>query len=296
MGITEDLVSEEGDLRAYDWSALRVRLVCSLPGMHSVVGEAPGTGLAMLARKVSGPSPHQLLLECQGSSLGSLEASWLADVQCCARGLSPSPPGRRTDNMPESAFTKSAVPKRVRLQGSPEGRSSATTGANAESNVRIVFPTLEYVMGSDPGIFGTIFCRSDMWQRDNYPRDLFHRCESRYGRGQPLHSKIITAFATDQDEQGSSVQAVRWWYVGSHNFTPSAWGKFVKEKRSILIANYELGVVIPATAAIAETLFPPSPSGDTEVGQRAFPYPYLRPPPSYTLDDAPWMQDLFYGD
>lgn len=294
LGITEDLVSEEADLRAYDWSALSVRLVYSLPGMHSV--EVSGTGLAMLACKVGGPFTSHLLLECQGSSLGGLDTSWLTDVQCCAQGIIPSQPELQTGKQGSSASAKSPVQKRARLQKFSRGEPK-TNSASAATNFRIIFPTIDYVMRSDPGAFGTIFCRSDMWQRVTYPRNLFHKCESLYGQGQPLHSKIITAFATDGGEEDQSMQTVRWWYVGSHNFTPSAWGKFVKGKRSILIANYELGVVIPATAIIIGNLFPPSsPSDAKEGGESTFPYPYLRPPHRYTSDDGPWMQDLFYGN
>ena len=150
-------------------------------------------------------------------------------------------------------------------------------------------------MDNDPNAFGTIFCKSDTWQRASYPHGLFHKCESRYGRGQALHSKIITASiacqeADKNDGEDSASYSDIWWCIGSHNFTPSAWGKFVKEKRSILIANYELGVIIPTS--MTEDLFPPS--VDSNSTRTTFPYPYIRPPPRYGLDDAPWMQDLLY--
>jgi tyrosyl-DNA phosphodiesterase-1 len=128
-------------------------------------------------------------------------------------------------------------------------------------------------------MFGTIFCRSDNWfKKERYPRELFHHCCSAYGRHQALHSKVIAAML---DNDRSS-----WWYIGSHNFTPSAWGKFVKEKSAVMIANYELGVIITADDEGKCSI---SPSAG-----RAFPYPYQRPVRPYDLEhgDVPWMQDL----
>lgn len=138
------------------------------------------------------------------------------------------------------------------------------------NNFRIIFPTSEYAM-NDPGVFRTIFCQSKNWQK--YPKKMFYHCKSSFGTNQPLHAKMLVAF----DERCQPI----WFYIGSSNFTPSAWGKFVKEKRQIMIANYELGVLF--TADLAQKLCPAS-----------FPFPYQRPPEPYTENDLPWCQEVLF--
>ena len=95
------------------------------------------------------------------------------------------------------------------------------------------------MQGSNTGFAqggGTIFCKKAYWEASTFPRQIFY--ESRSRRGPVLlHSKMAIAFFTDVppstndddsdeelvvlDEKGP---VVGWIYVGSHNFTPSAWG------------------------------------------------------------------------
>lgn len=69
-------------------------------------------------------------------------------------------------------------------------------------------------------------------------------------------------------------------YLGSHNFTAAAWGKFVKDGSKLMINNYEVGVLLP----------------EELIGGDKFPYTYHRPPERYTLDDAPWDQSAFFQE
>lgn len=137
----------------------------------------------------------------------------------------------------------------------------------AEKAFRIVFPTLDSVKRSPlgPGAFGTIFCKSKDWSASSTPRSSFYQCVSTGRAGRPLHMKIMTVW------QG---ERLLYTYLGSHNFTPSAWGRFVKEGRQQLISNFELGVLLDPQA------YPPL-------------YAYKRPAAQYTQADAPWTQDLY---
>lgn len=135
------------------------------------------------------------------------------------------------------------------------------------NQLRIVFPTKKYAL-SNGGIsmFGTIFCKEKYFQ----PKELFYRCIAEGGR--PLHSKIISCWT--QDDKLSSI------YVGSANFTPSAWGRKVKGGTHLLVSNYELGVYIKG--------FDGSPSGKDIL------IPYKRDPlQKYSIDDVPWIQEDF---
>ena len=111
---------------------------------------------------------------------------------------------------------------------------------------------------------GTIFCKKAYWELSTFPRQIFH--ESRSRRGPVLlHSKMaITLFtetpstANDDDSDDeliildangkAPVRGIAGWvYVGSHNFTPSAWGTLSGSSFTPIlnVTNYELGIVLP---------------------------------------------------
>lgn len=249
LGIGEEQVAQ-AELTAYDWSRIRVKMVVSRPGMHYLSPHRENsTGLAALARAVE-PSTRTCTYECLGSSLGSIDKAWLEDVHCCFQGRLPTPTTRKRSESSDARVNYAGI------------------------RVKIVFPTMAYVLESPEGVegFGTIFCQAKHWEAPHYPHQLFHRAESQFGRGQALHAKIIAAVSSDDDQPA-------WFYVGSANFTPSAWGKFVKEKRAIVVANYELGIVFGAEEA-------------TELCPGGFPFPYQRPLQRYAQEDAPWMQEI----
>lgn len=252
LGVHEEHLAQS-ELTAFDWSRISVHMVTSRPGMVSLSSRENSIGLMALAQAVR-PFVHSACtFECVGSSLGALEKPWLEDAICCFQG-----------RLPISSTVKSQ-----KRRGPSESRPD-----HSNIPVKIVFPTMTYALESPggPGGFGTLFCQSKNWDNPNYPHSLFHRCESCCGEGRALHCKIITATTVDRDEPA-------WWYVGSANFTPSAWGKFVKEKSAVMVANYELGVVFGAQQA-------------AQLCPAGFPFPYHRPLQAYTVEDAPWMQEM----
>ena len=177
-----------------------------------------------------------------------------------------------------------------------------------------------------------MFCRRNTWEAAKFPRNLF--CESRSRRGRVLmHSKvshasrlssicfgffkqrtnkmIIAVFvgAGSSNDDGSDSEAdsdimevkmeqedvVGYAYVGSHNFTPSAWGTLsgtgftpvlnvsVSAMRcrpnSNLgqVTNYELGLVFPL-------------KDEAEMDRVVC---YERPPKRYGSRDRPWASFFF---
>lgn len=105
-----------------------------------------------------------------------------------------------------------------------------------------------------------MFCRRNQWEGAKFPRGLFHQSRSKRGRVL-MHSKVCKPLAhirhphcrsarqmilgiirdrsatsgghsdsetEDEDGTASSSKAkeqpIGWLYMGSHNFTPSAWG------------------------------------------------------------------------
>ena len=108
---------------------------------------------------------------------------------------------------------------------------------------------------------GTLFCRRKQWSAKNFPRGQFYDSKSKGGQvlmhskvgsahkccGTPfniIYTKMIIAmlqdnpflskkqreeeFSETEDDSDDEIQVVEpaagWAYVGSHNFTPSAWG------------------------------------------------------------------------
>ena len=110
------------------------------------------------------PKGKELILECQGSSIGTYSTQWLNEFYCSARG--------------ESAQSWLDKPKagRAKLPLPP---------------IKILFPTAQYVresvLGESGG--GTMFCRRNQWEGKNFPRELFHQTKSKRGRVL-MHSKV----------------------------------------------------------------------------------------------------------
>ncbi|KAL7278790.1 hypothetical protein ACG7TL_007799 [Trametes sanguinea] len=209
----------------------------------------------------------------QGSSIGSYSSTWMNEFYRSARGEST----QSWLDMPKGRRAKVPYPP-----------------------VKILFPTTQYVRESVLGEAGggTMFCRRKQWEATNFPRDLFHQSRSKRGRVL-MHSKMILATFRDKrgtldnqsrsstTSQSQSSQEVNededkdplvgWLYMGSHNFTPSAWGTLSGSgfTPTLNVTNYELGIVIPLRT-------------QAEVDKLTC---WERPPPKYVLGrDEPWMQ------
>ncbi|KAL5525069.1 hypothetical protein ACEPAF_8938 [Sanghuangporus sanghuang] len=273
----------------WDWSKVRVKLVASIAGRHEGWEHVSKTGHPALMKAVqeldARPSKgKQLVLECQGSSVGTYSRQWMNEFYCSARGES----ARIWLDRPKSHRAKLPWP-----------------------SVKILFPSLQTVKDSVLGMpgGGTMFCRKAQWEAKNFPRELFYDSNSKRGRVL-MHSKMIIGYfkekssssvfsgrrvgATKDDvdlssgEEGNNAdgndasvgkeKVIGWAYIGSHNFTPSAWGTLSgsESNPSLNIVNYELGIVIPLRSF-------------EELEKVAC---WKRPARQYVKGvDRPWMQD-----
>ncbi|GJE97021.1 tyrosyl-DNA phosphodiesterase [Phanerochaete sordida] len=269
------------DLRMkWDFSKVKVALIPSLAGKHEgwpkvILTGHPGLMKALQYLGLRTPKGKELALECQGSSIGNYTTQWLNEFYVSARG--------------ESAESWLDVPRtrRTRLPLPP---------------VKILFPSRATVQRSalgEPGA-GTMFCRRAQWQAAGFPRELFHDSNSKRG-GLLMHSKMILATFRDGALAAASARAgssrahadasddeivevpppqahAGWAYVGSHNFTPSAWGTLSGSAFNpvLNVTNYELGVLVPLD----------TPQDADRVAC------WERPPRKYVLGtDEPWMQE-----
>ncbi|KAF9480645.1 phospholipase D/nuclease [Pholiota conissans] len=261
----------------WDWSNVKVQLVSSIAGKHEGWPSVIQTGhprLMSVVRKLgmrTGEGSHakDLILECQGSSIGIYTTQWFNEFHWSARG--------------ESAESW--------LDRSKKSRES-----KPYPPIKIVFPRKVTVQQSAAGEKGggTIFCRRKQWAVKNFPRTHFYDSKS---KGGPvlMHSKMIIAMLQEHqsgnqrrdrqrnqdDSSDDDIQVIEpalgWAYVGSHNFTPSAWGTMSGSSFNPIlnISNYELGIVFLL-------------KDKDEMDRVAC---FQRPPEKYTYKDEPWIQE-----
>lgn len=212
----------------YDYSKVKVHLVTSIPGAKS--GEkADKHGLLRLRHVVTGldlglsdMSSKELRLEVCMASIGYLRTKWLNGFYDCALGKSKI----------ELAEDDAAVP-----------------------DLRLFYPSMDDVrVKADEDAkdaASNIGCHTRPW--DEAPKDIrniFHHYESK-DTGRLFHQKLILAYNPTDTKA-----APYYVYVGSANFSQSAWGALQQDtgKKSnaatnntklMKMSNYECGVVIP---------------------------------------------------
>ena len=74
-------------------------------------------------------------------------------------------------------------------------------------------------------------------------------------------------------------------YIGSHNFTPSAWGKVEKNESILSVTNTELGVV-----------FPPQSGSAARKQTMVTDLPFSFPPRKFPADTQPFFNSFFAGE
>ncbi|KAJ6575763.1 tyrosyl-DNA phosphodiesterase-domain-containing protein [Mycena vulgaris] len=292
----------------WDWRRVRAALVPSVPGRYEGWGAVCGTGQPRLMRAVQalgcslegGSSKGKgkgkagecvLELDCLTSSIGTYTPPWLAIFRLCAGGR---------------ARALEAWLDRGRRKTPP-----------AKGPIRVLFPTLAAVRGTTLGEkgAGTVFCRRGQWEKirllvaDTDKGLEMRDARSRSG-GVGMHTKMILGTlrapetdpdATESDtESDSEVEVLEvkgkgkgngakdtgteekerphaWLYVGSHNFTASAWGTLSGSGFNpvLNVTNYELGVVLRLETPAA---------ADAAVA-------WARPAARYARGDVPWMQE-----
>jgi len=292
------------DIRSkWDFSKVMVKLIPSIAGKHEGWPALIQTGHTRLMKAVrdlglrtgAGNAARELVLECQGSSIGTYSTQWLNEFHWSARGES----GEDWLDEPKA--------RRSKLPWPP---------------VKIIFPSSKTVRASalgEPG-GGTMFCRANQWEAAKFPRELFHDSNSAGGRVL-MHTKMIIAtfgrtspfagtskpvaeakstrpispdkgkskvivISDSETESESDIEEnplrsprepIGWAYVGSHNFTPSAWGTLSGSafNPTLNVINYELGIVFPLHEEDVERVSC-----------------FKRPPRKYVRgEDRAWIQD-----
>ncbi|KAF9258761.1 phospholipase D/nuclease [Marasmius fiardii PR-910] len=265
----------------WDWSKVRVHLVPSIAGKHEGWPSVVMTGHPRLMKAVmdlglrtgKGLKAKELQVEYQGSSIGTYSTQWINEWFWSARG--------------ESAEAWLDEPRRKREK------------YPYPSGMQILFPSKATVDSSQYGERGggTNFCTRTQWEGTKFPRHLFRDSKSKAGptlmhtktviatfsekrKGREVETIDISDDSTIESESDDEIQiietAIGWAYMGSHNFTPSAWGTLSGSGFNPImnIRNYELGIVFPLKS-----------KADVEKVAA-----WERPPPKYAGVE-PWIQE-----
>ncbi|KAI9499940.1 hypothetical protein GGI25_003270 [Coemansia spiralis] len=202
-------------LNNVDFAKAYVRLVTSVPTggyRQNVNMDLYGMErLAQVVRDTMGEQELPARLYCVGSSLGRIDTGWLRDFYLCAHGID----------------TKQ-IPLGERQQRAPDDIIDIGIGFHTNKEVS----SCRY-----SGCEHYIMCNRQVYESKAFPQ-LLCRVVPRI-ENTLVHAKfVVTRFGVDQK--------TGWVYVGSHNFTPAAWGR-LSIKGTTYLNNYELGVVLPST-------------------------------------------------
>ena len=124
----------------------------------------------------------ELVLECQGSSIGTYSVSWLNEFYYSAQGISPEkwlaiPKAKRSKtNLPPIKILFPSLDTVERsIMGKPVGYTL---------DKGLVLRTDEGFQGA-----GTMFCRERQWNAATFPKERFHDANSKRG-GVMMHTKV----------------------------------------------------------------------------------------------------------
>lgn len=208
----------------YDYAKVNVHLVTSVPGIKAG-DKAENNGLLRLRRvirdldlQLSQKKSHTRLEVC-AASIGNLTAKWLNGFNDCALG-----------------------------------KSNINSDGSAVPAIRLYYPSVGDVKEADAtaqDAASNIGCHTRPW--DHAPeaiKTLFHHYVSK-DTGRLFHQKLILAY------NPSDISAPPYYvYVGSANFSQSAWGALEYDRRGneatcnmklVKMTNFECGVVIPGS-------------------------------------------------
>ncbi|KIK15083.1 hypothetical protein PISMIDRAFT_336014 [Pisolithus microcarpus 441] len=299
-----------GDLCSkWDWSKVKVKLVPSIAGKHEGWPRVVQSGHPRLMKALrdlglrtgKGKAAKELAIECQGSSIGTYSTQWLNEFYCSARGESAEdwldePKTRRT-KLPWPPV-KILFPSLRTVKGTVLGEPGGGTmfcRANQWGGTR--FPRELFHDSNSTGgkvlmhtkmIIATFRQRSTPFSVPSSSK-ASSAAASAKGKGKSNAEPITisdseTESESEDDRAGVDVassspkEPIGWAYVGSHNFTPSAWGTLSGSGFNPILnnVNYELGILFPLYS-------------EQEVERVSC---FKRPPRKYVLgEDRPWIQE-----
>jgi len=212
-------------------------LIASIPGRHAD-GDLEKYGhrrVASVLKKIGFVDPVSVkakkhILTYQTSSVGNLDEKFLKEIL--------------SSFLPNYMTVEELISDKK-----PKGKKAGNVNLGqdlASNRVRVIFPSKEYVENclEGPDYSGCLILNPDMYQKDAFCKNIFHHFQGTedyaFHEGIIPHLKVWIV----TDESGE-VDDDSYIYFGSHNFSPSAWGRYEKDCTQISISNTELGVLFP---------------------------------------------------
>lgn len=231
----------------YYISDIDIALIPSIPGRHAD-GDLDICGhrrVASVLKQIGFPDQEALMkkkyvLTYQTSSIGNLDEKYLKEV------LSSFLPNYLTiDDLKADKKPKGKKAAITNFTEKTFSKSLSLSNELASDRVRLIFPAKDYVETcNDPDYAGCLILNPQSYERATFPKDIFHQfqCPEDYAFHEGIipHLKVFIVAPEDGEIDDNS-----YIYFGSHNFSPSAWGRFEKEYTQLSISNSELGVLIP---------------------------------------------------
>jgi len=233
-------------LKSYDFNGAKVKLLASVSGYHCGK-DLNKYGHMKLREHLQSyfEFPTQKIVEdCtmfQMSSIGGIDrGAWFKE-----------------EFLTSLQTTRKEEPKQKRIK-------------RAEGCIKLLFPTVNTVHQSSMIGSAMIFLNSQNWNSSSFPKEILFDCKNVNSKRDHIlmHSKILLRDILLEDNT-----RIGWCYIGSHNLSPSAWGKLQKNSNQLHLANYELGILF------------------VDEGSQHYKcsIPFQIPPPLYQSTDQPWL-------
>ena len=149
---------------------------------------------------------------------------------------------------------------------------------NNKAKFDIIFPSLREVNESHlgPNGAGVFFLQERSYTMNDYLKESLCNLMSPNNypeiNGHLSHSKVLILHTDYQIDDNTII------FIGSHNLSPAAWGKYEKKESQIYIKNYELGII-----------FLPRENSKSDKIEIISRLPFRFPPLKYKRDDRPWF-------
>jgi tyrosyl-DNA phosphodiesterase-1 len=207
------------DLTAFDMTESKFVLVASLPGRWRIQ-DKEYQGLHRLKQTIADCppavpfSPDNITLHYFTSSVGTITNKFLLEFVSCF--LSPKTPAA-----PLTFEEKESISKRF----------------------YVLFPSRKFVESSKfgPKSASCLFLDKDQHDSFKFQKRVLRQFQKKT-EGEHLIPHIKLFLVSRAGEMVSDDTII---YLGSHNFTTAAWGRFEQDGATVFVNNYELGVLIP---------------------------------------------------
>ncbi|CEL01669.1 hypothetical protein ASPCAL01249 [Aspergillus calidoustus] len=195
-----------------------------------------GRSLEALGLKTNTP----ISLDYVTSSLGSIVPDFMRCIYLAAQGDS---------GLTELTLrTSKSLPAKDPTD--PRRLITATTADEWKDRMRIYFPSQETVLRSKggPNSAGTICFQSKWFENGKFPVQALRDCRS-VRDGMVMHNKIAYVQPDKPIPLSETTECPGWVYVGSANFSESAWGRLIQDRSTkqpkLNCRNWECGVIVP---------------------------------------------------